>query len=185
MPLWVVRRAADLLTLSRLPLAAAVWIDPSSPTLLLVLMAAAAVTDVLDGWLARRAECRTRDIGVWLDPLCDKVFVLSVLAAVWVTWHPAALLLVMIATRELLQAPVLLLLRPRRYDFHAARIGKATTSVQFAAVAAILLWPAAVPALALAAFAAGLAAGLTYFHRALVGRGVVAPFFPIRTARGR
>ena len=43
-------------------------------------LGAAAVTDVLDGHLARRSGA-TSGVGSWLDPICDKLFVGAVLVA--------------------------------------------------------------------------------------------------------
>ena len=91
----------NLLTLSRIPLAAMIWIAPSNPGWLLGLMAAAAVSDFLDGWFARRAGMDPEGIGAWLDPLCDKIFVLSVLVAVWVVRAPPAWMAVVASVREL------------------------------------------------------------------------------------
>jgi phosphatidylglycerophosphate synthase len=85
----------NLLTLSRLPMAALVWLVAPWAWALGLLMATAALSDMLDGWFARRMRARrkahglpTRGLGekggrgAWLDPLCDKAFVISVVAAV-------------------------------------------------------------------------------------------------------
>lgn len=157
--------APTALTLSRLALAGAVWFTLSSPAALLTLMIAAAVTDMLDGWLARRLGC-AGGAGVWLDPLCDKVFVLSALAAVWVARRPPVWLLPVIGAREILQALAWLALRGRvRFDFRAAVIGKLATVFQFAAVAVILLQGPGVIPVSLAAGIAGTAAAMYYGAR--------------------
>jgi len=162
------RRCLDLptlLTLSRLVMAGGVWFALRSPALLLALMAAAAVTDMLDGWLARR-QGSAGGAGIWLDPLCDKVFVLSALAAVWVARSPPLWLLPVIGARELLQAFTWLLSRGRvRFDFRAVLIGKLATVLQFAAVALILLGGPGVLPVSLAAGVAGTAAALYYGAR--------------------
>ncbi len=71
----------NLLTLSRIPLAALIWVRPLDPVFVLGIMALAGVTDILDGWLERRLHPgrKTETVGAWLDPLCDKLFILSVL----------------------------------------------------------------------------------------------------------
>ena len=162
------RRCPDvptLLTLSRLLMAGGVWFAPSSPALLLALMAAAAVSDMLDGWLARRLGS-AGGAGVWLDPLCDKVFVLSALAAVWVARRPPLWVLPVIGARELLQAFTWLIFRKRhRFEFRAALIGKLATVLQFAAVALILLGGPGVIPVSLAAGVAGTVAALYYGTR--------------------
>lgn len=167
----------NLLSLARIPLAALVWLAPGNLVWVLSLMAAAGLTDVLDGWLARRlAEPGTQPegIGVWLDPLCDKLFVISALVAVWVATRPPPWLLPLIATRELVQAPLIAayLLVPslkghQRYDFHAAIAGKATTVLQFTAVGAILLEHPWTLGLAIACSVVGLVSAGVYVARAV------------------
>lgn len=164
------------LTLSRIPLAGLVWLAPGSPAFVLSMMAVAGLTDVLDGFLARRFKRRAgtpdlRDAGAWLDPLCDKVFIVSALAAVAWAIRPPLWTLPLIAARELLQIPLFTWLKRRgilrRFDFRAAAVGKLATVVQFAAVAAILLrHPAALP-LAWAAGVVGAAAVIYYARRAV------------------
>ena len=166
---------AVVLSLLRIPMAALVWLAPGSPAFVLSLMAAAGLSDVLDGYFARRFKHRAgtpdlRDAGAWLDPLCDKVFIVSALAAVVWAARPPLWTLPLIASRELLQIPMFAWLRwkgiLRRFDFRAAAVGKLATVVQFAAVAAILLrHPSALP-LAGAAGVAGALAAVYYLRRA-------------------
>lgn len=163
------------MTLIRIPMAGLVWLAPGSPAYVLSLMALAGVTDMLDGFLARRYKHHAgtpdlRDAGAWLDPLCDKVFIVSALAAVVWSARPPLWTLPLIASREILQVPMLGYLRYkgvlRRYDFHAAIVGKLATVAQFAAVAAILLrHPSALPMAWLAGLV-GAAAATYYFRRA-------------------
>jgi cardiolipin synthase len=178
----------NALTLVRLPLAAAVWIAPERPLWLVAVLVAAGLSDVLDGRIARairrRRIARGRDPGVagqaqamgaWLDPLCDKLFVVSALTAVAIFYQPPWLVVLLAATRELFLVPFALAywrarrLRHRlRFDFRAGRLGKATTAVQFATVAAILFWPPAALPLAIGASAVGFLAAIRYLSRALV-----------------
>ncbi len=169
----------NLLTLSRIPIAALIWLRPYSPAYVISLMFLAGVTDVLDGWLVRRAlkaEGRSADAaprtGVWLDPICDKTFALSVLALVWVTRRPEAWLLLLIAAREIIQiveafvwelAPVF---KSRSFDFQASLSGKLTTIGQFFAIAAILTGHPSQVSLALLTGALGIATAAFYFMRA-------------------
>jgi phosphatidylglycerophosphate synthase len=170
----------NALTLSRLPLAALVWIDPLNPALVLPLMALAGLTDMADGWLERRARKRlgipdeVRTAGAWLDPLCDKTFVISVMAAILVARRPPLWIPALIAAREILQLPQIALyllwpgLRARlRYDFSAAALGKAVTLLQFLAVGALLVGHPSLEPLAAACGAIGTAAAGFYFRRAL------------------
>ncbi len=142
----------NLLTLSRVPLAALVWVRPASAAYVISLMVAAGTTDVLDGWLERRAlrrEGRSEDsapaFGMWLDPVCDKLFAFSVIGAVIATRRPPVYLILLLVAREIIQTLVTLTwklvpaVRVRlRPEFRASLTGKAATVVQFFAIAAIL-----------------------------------------------
>ncbi|MBI3854549.1 MAG: CDP-alcohol phosphatidyltransferase family protein [Planctomycetes bacterium] len=169
---------SNLLTLSRLPMAALVWLRPLDPIHVLGLMALAGLSDILDGWVERRRRLRTGDAsetaGVWLDPLCDKIFIVSVLAAVTTARHLPLWLIPLIALREILQTLVVVgsrilpalraRLRPR---FKANVLGKAATVAQFLAIGALLLdTPGQIP-LAAATAVLGLIAAAVYVRRAL------------------
>ena len=176
----------NALTLVRLPLAGLVWAAPESRAWLLAIVASAALSDVLDGRVARairsRRLARGEDpqrigeayaIGAWLDPMCDKLFVLSAAAAVTYAYGPPLGEILLIATREIILVPLVILyaLRPRlrrrvRFDFRAGMLGKATTLFQVAGITSIVVWPEVTVALAVAAAAIGLAASIDYLWRA-------------------
>jgi len=133
---------AHALTLSRLALAGVFWLAVDRPWRALGVLAVAALTDVIDGHIARIARRRRQQagqpppspIGEWLDPLCDKTFVLSVLLALWVGPGLPLPLLLAIATREIILVPIAAiyrftpLLRSRmHYRFRAGLLGKAAT----------------------------------------------------------
>ena len=167
----------NLLTLSRIPLAGLVWLWPGDLFFVLGLMALAALTDILDGWLERRLHpdhAAGPTVGVWLDPLCDKIFVVSLLTAVTVTMSSPLYLLPLIATREILQTLAALAsrlipsLRTRlRFQFKAALLGKLTTIAQFLAIGALLLDHPWKSEIALLTALLGLSAGGLYILRAL------------------
>lgn len=68
----------NLLSLARFPLAAG-FVAARSVGVRAVLLAAASLTDFLDGWLARRGQ--TTRLGALLDPIADKTFVLVAISA--------------------------------------------------------------------------------------------------------
>jgi cardiolipin synthase len=176
----------NLLSLSRLPLGGLFWValGPASPVptpargaAALGVMGAAAVTDMLDGYLARRQGADSAGAGSWLDPVCDKLFVAAVLSALHVERGVSLGLLALIVTRELLQLPMALVYRViptlrhwLQYDFRASVLGKAATCAQFLAIAALVLGlPARGPALL--AFGLGTIALADYIRRAIrIGR---------------
>jgi phosphatidylglycerophosphate synthase len=166
---------AHALTLSRIPIALALWATYGDPGRSLALVVLAALTDAADGNVARflKRRGRTRpDIGGWLDPLVDKVFVAIVLALVWIR-AGEPLVVVLVGARELLFVPLAAIYAARRPELgrlHADPIGKAATVAQFAALAAVFAAPAwALPAAAAAA-ALGLAAIAHYAARLLRAR---------------
>jgi CDP-diacylglycerol---glycerol-3-phosphate 3-phosphatidyltransferase len=85
---------ADLLTLARLPLAAAFLVFPE-PLARLVILAVAAATDLLDGALARRFG--SSRFGAFIDPVADKLFMLAAFLVVAfsgeLTWYEIAAVL--------------------------------------------------------------------------------------------
>jgi phosphatidylglycerophosphate synthase len=163
---------AHALTLSRIPIALALWCTYGDPARSLALVVLAALTDAADGnvarWMQRRGHTRPA-IGGWLDPLVDKLFVAIVLALVWIR-AGSPLVVILVGARELLFLPLAALYAARRPppgELHADPIGKAATIAQFAALAAILAVPAwSLPA-AVAAAALGLAAVAHYASRVL------------------
>ena len=178
-PLWrELLRLPNLLSLARVALAGVVWIAPRDVAFLLVVVAVAAITDLLDGWAARRLAKRRaepfdpRGMGAWLDPLCDKIFVVSAVVAVVVAWRPDPSALVLVLLRDLLQVPLLLAFwalwgRRVRLDYRAALAGKVTTVLQFAALTSIVLLPSLTLALSFACAALGVVAVLVLVERAL------------------
>jgi cardiolipin synthase len=136
---------ADLLTLSRLGLAVALWFVEPTAVPMLTLMVAAALSDVLDGRLARRARRGATappggGRGAWLDPLCDKAFVVSLVARAAAVLAPPLWFLALVGAREalLLVALAAHLARGgssgRPVEFTASALGKATTALQFCAL---------------------------------------------------
>src|SRR3954469_22534336 len=109
----------NLLSLSRLPLGGVFWIalgsaaraTPARAAAALGVMGLAAVTDMLDGYVARRRGADLVGAGSWLDPFCDKLFVGAVLGALHVQRGVSLGLLALIVTRELLQLPMALVYR--------------------------------------------------------------------------
>lgn len=159
-PMW----PAHALTLSRIPLAIGLWFVHGIWAVALVGLAA--LSDTLDGtvarWLQRRGHT-TPDIGGWLDPVVDKLFVVIALASLIREVDPAILLL--LAAREILLVPVAIVYFARHVAFrelHANVLGKVATVVQLIALAIVLGLPRfALPA-ALLAGALGIAAAVHY-----------------------
>jgi cardiolipin synthase len=141
--------AAHLLTISRIPLALLFWLVADHRGWALAVLGVAALTDALDGRVARWARRRGAhggfaDAGAWLDPMADKILAISVLAAIAVVMRPPLIYLALIGARELVLVPLVIAhrlgaLRSRlRVDYQAAPVGKAATVAQFVAIAAVI-----------------------------------------------
>jgi CDP-diacylglycerol--glycerol-3-phosphate 3-phosphatidyltransferase/cardiolipin synthase len=163
----------NLLSLARLPLAALFPLVGDRPAPALAVLFAAGLTDVLDGWIARRSG-RVTATGAIVDPLADKVFALAVVGTLIASgklplWGIPALL-----AREILEVPLALWIalgrrfRGTRLEGASANVpGKLATVVQFAAVLSAIALPAALTVTLAAAALSGVAAGVSYWHRQL------------------
>jgi CDP-diacylglycerol--glycerol-3-phosphate 3-phosphatidyltransferase len=133
---------ADLISLSRLALAAAFVHYAAHPVIAVAILCAAGISDWLDGWVARKLGKGTR-LGALLDPVCDRLFVVPVLATL-VFLHGVPLWqLALLITRDVvnsLGAAVVWILRPDRFvSLHPLRSGKVVTSLQFWCVVHMIL----------------------------------------------
>jgi cardiolipin synthase (CMP-forming) len=166
-------RVPGLLSLSRIPLAAAFPFAVDRPSLALGILIGAGLSDVLDGWYARRFGEATAT-GAALDPVTDKLFVLTVAVTLVVTGQLTPLSVLMLSTREIGELPLVLwvALSPRARRARAEQpsaniVGKAATVLQFASVS-VALFHASYETLWVDATAVtGAAAAFTYWRRAL------------------
>ncbi len=85
------------------PLIICLYLNASGPIVLALTFGAAALSDALDGFLARKWNSRS-SIGAWLDHLADKVLVFSTLFVLCMQWPERILWLLTwcIGMRELL-----------------------------------------------------------------------------------
>jgi CDP-diacylglycerol--glycerol-3-phosphate 3-phosphatidyltransferase len=129
-------------TLGRLALAAVVFalIEIHWYRSALFVFTIAALTDALDGYLARRLG-QTSALGRQLDPLVDKVIVAGTL--IYLLPVPdsgvAAWVVTVIVVRELVVQALRSLVEGRGIAFGARMAGKLKTSVQCLAIGAVIL----------------------------------------------
>jgi nicotinamide-nucleotide amidase len=105
-------------------------------------------TDTLDGQIARRRGM-VSDLGKFLDPLADKLFVLSVLIVLVQEGLVTAWVVVVIFSRELLITILRSVAASQGRIISAAPLGKTKTVMQMAAVTLLILqrpYPVLVPA---------------------------------------
>jgi cardiolipin synthase len=160
----------NLLSGARVPLAVGFPLASGNAAMALGILGFAGLTDVLDGWAARKLGQAT-PVGALVDGVSDKLFAASVLGTLVATGmlSPAAALL--LATRELAELPlavrVLTSKRARltEVDRKANRIGKVATVLEFATVLAVIANVPGKNALLAATAVCGAAAAATYWFR--------------------
>ncbi len=138
--------------------------------------AAGALSDGLDGWLARRHGMKTVT-GEWLDPLSDKLFVAAPVVAMAALGRFPIWAAVAIVGREVSVSLLRWRLGSRAVSMPASRAAKWKTAAQLVAVLLYLLPLGGVGALRLAVVAVAVAltlyTGAEYFlttrHRVEVG----------------
>ncbi len=156
-----------------------VWLllfrDPPARVAAAVLFGVAAVTDSLDGYLARRFALQT-SLGAFLDPLADKLLVGAALIVLAVDgrvpWWAAG---VIIGREAAVSALRVRLARSRR-SLPASKMGKAKTWSQIVAVVVLTVLPLSNPVAVLAlgwAILITLVSGARYFADAVGGRAGV------------
>ncbi|MEZ4390694.1 MAG: CDP-alcohol phosphatidyltransferase family protein [Polyangiales bacterium] len=164
-------RAPSILSLARVPLAALFPFVVDDPRAALGVIALSGLSDVLDGWWARRFN-QTSALGALLDGLTDKVFVLAVALTLLVTGRLSSVELALLGARDLGELALL------AYTFASGRglrrgeqpradvYGKATTFAQFVAVVLALFAHPAKTQVAWVTGALGLLTAAHYARRA-------------------
>src|SRR5256885_14324277 len=128
------------------------------------------LTDTLDGQLARRRGM-VSDLGRFLDPLADKLFVLAVLIVLVQEGLVAAWIVVVIFSRELIITILRSVAASQGRIIAAAPLGKTKTVTQMSAVTLLILqrpYPAGAPVADVAVAVAvvfTLGSGLDYLWR--------------------
>lgn len=101
----------------------------------------AAVTDFLDGFLARRWQANSA-FGEALDPIADKALLSGAFVALWLAGAIEGWLAAVVLGRDaliLLFAGVVILISKDRRRFPPSRLGKISTGMQIALVIAIAM----------------------------------------------
>ena len=164
-------RVPGILSLTRVPLAAVFPFVVERPAAAVAVLLAAAVSDVLDGWYARRFG-QVTPTGSLIDPVTDKIFVLTVVVTLVGGRYLAPLDVLLLGTREVGEMPLVLWLalsreaRSRRAAGTTANVpGKVATVLQFGAAAAAFFRVQHLPWLVDVTAAAGAVAAASYWVR--------------------
>jgi CDP-diacylglycerol--glycerol-3-phosphate 3-phosphatidyltransferase len=103
-----------------------------------IVFAAAAITDQLDGWLARRWQVESR-FGTVADPLADRLMIDTAVVLLWFHGRLPWVALVLILVRDLVLVAGYKLVMPRGYELSVSFLGKLATWVLYAALALMLV----------------------------------------------
>ena len=142
------KNLANILTIARLvllPVIILLFFIPAAwaAWACLALYTAGAVTDWLDGWVARRFN-QISDFGRFLDPIADKIFVVAILImlvavdridGIWV------LAVIVILVREFLVAGLREFLGPKGITVHVTGLAKWKTAIQMIATGILIVGP--------------------------------------------
>jgi len=158
------KQVPNLLTVARLLASSYIlyllWTGAYRPAL--VWFAIASITDVLDGFLARRLHAGSR-LGALLDPIADKVLLSGSFLTLGLKGVIPLWLMALVLGRDLmiLGFAAIALARKIRRDFPPSVWGKASTAAQIAYILFAVGHEAALTPLIVATFLGWLAAALT------------------------
>jgi CDP-diacylglycerol--glycerol-3-phosphate 3-phosphatidyltransferase len=135
--------APNLMTLGRIAcipvfLALLSYENRRNSFLAALVFAAAAISDWLDGWLARVSN-KVTTLGKFLDPLADKIIVLSALVMLVRLGRVPVWVVVIILARELLISGLRTIAMSEGLEIVASRGGKWKTSLQLSGIIALMV----------------------------------------------
>jgi len=147
----------NILTLARIGLAPVIALLPFiegywPKVIAFVIFVIAAVSDVIDGYLARRSR-QVTDLGKLLDPAADKALLIATLVPIyWITRHPTVTygipwwgslplwVALMLVGRELLMTLFRYEAQKRGVVIAAGREGKLKAILQYLFIGATIAW---------------------------------------------
>jgi len=174
---WTIPNFITLLRLAALPFFLYA-ISQGRIGIALILFVAAGISDGIDGYLARRFDMGSA-LGAYLDPIADKLLLMSSYLFLAIPSFPVALKIpivvaMLVISRDvlLLTVALLLILSGSKTKFPPTWLGKMTTvtlivTVLFVLCANLWDWPRAIPLIAFgAAGTSTILSGFDYVYRA-------------------
>ena len=113
---------------------------PASDIIALVVFLAAAGSDSLDGYIARRRH-QTTVMGAFLDPLADKLLVIAALVTLVQLNELSAWVAMVVIARELAVSGLRMVAAVQNVVMSASKWGKIKTTSQMVAIAALIIEP--------------------------------------------
>lgn len=136
----------------------------------LAIFLAAAATDLVDGYLARRWR-QTTTVGTLLDPIADKLLISAALISLVQIRRVPAWMVVVIVGREFAVSGLRSIAAAEGYTIRASDLGKTKMVLQVLAISLVMLnihWPELAGATSLALWAVvafGVASAVDYFNK--------------------
>src|SRR5512136_1216100 len=139
-PIWNIPNILTLLRIASIPVLVVILFSPERRPCFwaAALFAAASVTDWLDGYLARRMGIVTV-FGKFLDPIADKLIVMSVLIMILPYGRAPAWMVLIILGREIIITGLRGLASTEGIVIPASNLGKFKTIFQIVAILGLLL----------------------------------------------
>ena len=143
--MWTIPNILTLGRMALLPVMVALFFLPLewAAWTCLSLYVVGAVTDFLDGWIARRFEQKS-EFGAMIDPISDKVFVVTImlmLVAVGRIDGLMVLSVVIIIVREFIVSGLREYLGPKGVKLPVTKLAKWKTTLQMAALGFLIVGP--------------------------------------------
>jgi CDP-diacylglycerol--glycerol-3-phosphate 3-phosphatidyltransferase len=138
---------------------------PNGDAIAAGVFALAALTDTLDGYIARRRDAVTT-FGKLMDPIADKLLIAASLIALVSLDRLAAWIAMVIIAREFAVTGLRMVAVERGVVIQASWLGKLKTTLQVAAIICLIAFdpaPLSVDLLVYAAVAATVISGIDYF----------------------
>lgn len=161
------KRVPNLLSLSRIVLAGVFPLTLGHPWWSLAVLATAGLTDVLDGWYARRTHQESA-IGVVVDAIADKLFVICIILALLATHRLSIGDVLLLGVRDIgeMALALRLFVADEHLVGHSPNVGgKLTTVLQYAALVAVIFGSPVARILIVLAAVTGVMATIAYWRR--------------------
>lgn len=136
----------------------------------LAVFLAAAATDLIDGWLARRWG-QVTTVGTLLDPIADKLLVSAALVSLVDIHRVQAWIVILIIGREFAVSGLRSIAAAAGYTIKASELGKTKMAAQVVAIALVIAgirWPQLNPMASIAMWAVmifGIVSAADYFRK--------------------
>lgn len=131
----------SFLRLLMIPVIVWLYVDREQPCLSVVVILLSALTDILDGYIARHFHM-VSDFGKILDPIADKLTQFALIICLLERYRAIRYLLALFVGKEIIMAVSGVLVIRKKDSVNSSQwFGKATTALLYATVVVLFLFP--------------------------------------------